>query len=230
MQLLPRISAQRHFGGGFDVSALATAVSMRSKVSAWQAAVLHFWASQSDVISKSASAGGYNAAMSAYLRGSNWQNTLKLFAALRHQEREDAVSFATAITACATGAQWILALALLSLFQHTSRQRGLAVSSVPILHAAAISACGHCELWERALLLLDSLRDLRLEEHVPASNAAMSACEAGLFLITDFNRQEAYMCEMGRRSATDSPWPWTCENTVAPIFPTRLVFQTAHKQ
>ena len=51
--------AKKHHAGSMDTPALTTAISIRSKISAWQEAVSHFWASQCP--SDSLVAGSYNA-------------------------------------------------------------------------------------------------------------------------------------------------------------------------
>ncbi|CAE7029558.1 unnamed protein product [Symbiodinium sp. CCMP2592] len=180
--------AQQWHGVFIDAPALTTALSIRSKASAWQAAVQHFWAVQEIMQCATAS---WNAAMSSYEQGSSWQQTLVLFTELCAKQREDAVSFAAAMSACATGVQWEAALSLLTLFRTAAGVRGFDPSNLPVLHATAVSACGQCEHWEMALCLLDSLKRIRLDVHVPACNAAISACEraarwqAGLCILSE---------------------------------------------
>ena len=49
----------------------------------------------------------------------------------------------------------------------------------PNIHcfSAAISACGKCGQWEKALQLLDEMQQRRLEPDVISFSAAISACE-----------------------------------------------------
>ena len=180
--------AQQGHGVFIDAPALTTALSIRSKASAWQAAVQHFWAVQEIMQCATAS---WTAAMSSYEQGSSWQQTLVLFTELCAKQREDAVSFAAAMSACATGVQWEAALSLLASFRTAAGVRGFDLSNLPVLHATAVSACGQCEHWEMALCLLDGLKRIRLDVHVPACNAVISACEragkwqAGLCILSE---------------------------------------------
>ncbi|CAJ1369256.1 unnamed protein product [Effrenium voratum] len=99
-----------------------------------------------------------------------WELPIHLLEAPFTSPAANAVSFTSAMSACARAGLWEYAMLVFAWML----ERGTEITAVPC--NAAISACEKGSQWQMALLVVKNMRKMRVQEDLLTYNSAISAC------------------------------------------------------